>query len=288
MSSNKPIWFDQPSSDTEVTTINIGDISPHKIMVCTPVHGDTSMHYTQSVLKFQQDCVARKIMCSFTLYKSSLVTQGRNLCVAEMMNHKDNYTHLLFIDSDIDFQSSTIFAMLEKDKDVIACPYPLKSFDWDKAWRRLTVKKDIKNADQLSKAGYTFPLKVPNKDKVIVEEGIAEVTHAPTGCMLIKRNVFEKMMKHYPDHKIYQPNFVNGKERSTENFYNFFDTLHDKKTKRYYGEDFGFCQIWGEMGGKIYVYVKDFITHVGEYQYCGRFWDELTHMKRVDPKPKIK
>ena len=97
MSNNNPIWFDQPLNDTEVTTINIGNISPYKIMVCTPVHGDTSMHYTQSVLKFQQDCVSRKIMCSFTLYKSSLVTQGRNLCVAEMLNHKDNYTHLLFL-----------------------------------------------------------------------------------------------------------------------------------------------------------------------------------------------
>ena len=62
------------------------------------------MHYTQAVLKFQQDCILRKILVSFTLMKSSLVTQGRNLCVAEMLNHEDGYTHLLFIDSDIDFQ----------------------------------------------------------------------------------------------------------------------------------------------------------------------------------------
>jgi hypothetical protein len=47
--------------------------------------------------------LAKKNTGSFTLLKSSLVTQGRNLCVAEMLNHEDNYTHLLFIDSDIDF-----------------------------------------------------------------------------------------------------------------------------------------------------------------------------------------
>jgi hypothetical protein len=29
------------------------------------------------------------------------------------------------------------------------------------------------------------------------------------------------------------------------------------------------------MGGKVHVYCMDYITHVGEYQYCGRFWDEL-------------
>ena len=52
-------------------------------------------------------------------------------------------THLLFIDSDIDFQSKTIFTMLEKNKDVISCPYPMKTFDWDKAWRRMTTNTEL-------------------------------------------------------------------------------------------------------------------------------------------------
>ena len=182
--NNEPIWFDKPSKngDTEITTINIGTKSPHKIMVCTPVHSDVSMHYCQAVLKFQQDCMQRKILVSYTLMKSSLVTQGRNLCVAEMLNHPDHYTHLLFIDSDIDFQSKTIFTMLEKDKDVIGCPYPMKTFDWDKAWRRMTTKhRAVNDKDDLAKAGYTFPLKVEDPTKIQVEDGVAEVTHAPTG-----------------------------------------------------------------------------------------------------------
>ena len=98
-SPNKPIWFNKP--EEEVTEIHVGNVSPHKIMVCTPCHSDTSMHYTQSVLKFQQECIQKKIQVSFTLLKSSLVTQGRNLCVSEMLNHEDNYTHLLFIDSEL-------------------------------------------------------------------------------------------------------------------------------------------------------------------------------------------
>ena len=117
---NKPIWFGEESV---VETIDLSEPkpeskSPHKIMVCTPVHSECSIHYTQALLKFQQDCLMRKILVSFTLMKSSLVTQGRNLCVAEMLNHPDNYTHLLFIDSDIDFQSKTIFTMLEKNKEL--------------------------------------------------------------------------------------------------------------------------------------------------------------------------
>ena len=121
---NEPIWFNEDTYQTikqtntnssgVVTTINIGDRSRYKVMVCTPVHSDVSMHYCQAVLKFQQECMRKNMLVSFTLMKSSLVTQGRNLCVAEMLNHADKYTHLLFIDSDIDFLSKTIFNMLEK------------------------------------------------------------------------------------------------------------------------------------------------------------------------------
>ena len=81
--NNEPIWFTKtdPTKNSKVngegvTEINIGMYSPYKVMVCTPVHSDVSMHYCQAVLKFQQDCMQRKILVSFTLMKSSLVTQG--------------------------------------------------------------------------------------------------------------------------------------------------------------------------------------------------------------------
>ena len=53
------------------------------------------------------------ILVSFALLKSSLVTQGRNLCVANFLKDANNYTHLLFIDSDIDFKFDTIMKMLK-------------------------------------------------------------------------------------------------------------------------------------------------------------------------------
>ena len=285
---NEPIWFNKDKTVVEnkdtyqtiktntVTEINIGEQSPHKIMVCTPCHSDVSMHYTQAVLKFQQACWAKKIQVSFTLLKSSLVTQGRNLCVAEMLNHEDNYTHLLFIDSDIDFNSETIFKMLDFDKDIIGVPYPMKTLSWDKIWRRNNLKQTtINSGDDLSKIGFTFPVKVNNPESIVVDQGLIELTHAPTGCMLIKRNVLEKMIKEYPHLEIFQPTIINGVEVKKENMYNLFDTLHDPKTKRYFGEDFGFCQRWVDIGGKVYAYIDDYITHVGEYSYCGRFKDDL-------------
>jgi hypothetical protein len=308
--ANEPIWFNvekqeeanadtyqtiktnKVSSEENANEVYLGT-SPHKIMVCTPCHSDVSMHYCQAVLKFQQACMRKNMIVSFTLLKSSLVTQGRNLCVAEFLNHEDKYTHLLFIDSDIDFNSNTIFKMLDFDKDIISVPYPMKTMSWDKIWRRLNTKEGaINNASELARAGFTFPVKVKDPNSITVEKGLAELTHAPTGCMLIKRNVIEKMIEAYPHLEIFQPTNINGKEEKKDNMYNLFDTLHDPKTKRYFGEDFGFCQRWADIGGKVYGYIDDPISHVGEYSYKGRFKDDLWQatrpVKSVDDTTKIK
>ena len=304
MQNNKPIWFNEDKTtfanedtyqtikhnkvDSNYTEINLGPRKAlYKIMVCTPCHSEVSMHYTQAVLKFQLECMKRNILVSFSLLKSSLVTQGRNLCVAEFLNHEDHYEHLLFIDSDIDFNAETIFKMLEADKDLIACPYPMKTFDTEKMWKKIHNTDMVKTEKDILPSGYMFPIKI-GKNELIMDNGVIEVSHAPTGCMLIKRKVIETMIEKHPELEIYQPTINNGKEVKKDNFYNLFDTLHDVETKRYFGEDFGFCQRWTDMGGKIYIYALDYITHVGDHQYCGRFYDMLTGMKRVDVGKKIK
>jgi hypothetical protein len=303
MQNNEPIWFGEKTTnankdtyqteklekvDSNVTEINLGKSKPScKIMVCTPCHSEVSMHYTQAVLKFQLECMKRNIMVSFSLLKSSLVTQGRNLCVAEFLNHKDNYDYLLFIDSDISFKSETIFKMIDADKDIIACPYPMKMFETDKMWKKIKETDMVKSEKDLLSSGYMYPIKI-GKNELIVDKGVMEVTHAPTGCMLIKRNVIDKLIAKHPELEIYQPTVINGKETKKENFYNLFDTLHDPETKRYFGEDFGFCQRWTDIGGKVYVYVMDHISHIGDHEYCGRFYDMLTGLKRVDVNKKIK
>ena len=209
MQNNEPIWFGEGVETIDLTNKPTMVNPKYKIMVCTPMHSGASIHYVQAMLKFQQACIMNNIVVSFTLLKSSLVQQGRNLCVADFISHTDNYTHLLFIDSDIDFQHKTIFTMLEKDKDIIACPYPMKFLDWNKMFKKLQ-RHGAKDADYMSKLGFTFPIKMKDPKKFNVEEGLVEVTHAPTGCMLIKREVIEKMIKHYPELEIYQPTIING------------------------------------------------------------------------------
>jgi hypothetical protein len=282
---SKPIWFDKNINERVV------DISgpKYKIFVATPVHSECSIHYTQALLKFQKQCMMNSIMVSFSLLKSSLVTQGRNLCVANFLKDPTNYTHLLFIDSDIDFKFDTILKMLKFDREVIATPYPMKHIHWDQIWDRVQKGK-IKNIEELKRAGHAFPIKLDNQKgkEIPVVDGVIEVSHAPTGCMLIKKQVFDKMIKAYPNDKIEQATIINGIALVDEYNYNFFDTIHDPETRKYYGEDFGFCKKWTAIGGKCYCYVSDDITHVGEYAYNGKLMDNLDISKTVDDTDKNK
>ena len=263
-SNIKPIWM-KPEG-----------LSPYSIMVATPVHSDVSIHYTQALLELQKECMKRKVGVQFVIMKSSLVTHGRNLCVASFLDSQ--CSHLLFVDSDIDFKASSIFKMLEKDKDIICIPYPLKTMMWDKGMDSIK-KGSIKTEDDLKRSMNTYPMRVENPNDIIIDDGVIEVTHSPTGCMLIKRKVIQDMIKHYPDKGIVQKTVLNGKYVEKPNLWNFFDCLHDPETKTYLGEDFAFCKLWKDIGGKCHAYIKDDIWHIGEHQYMGKFADELINNK---------
>jgi hypothetical protein len=243
-----------------------------KLFVATPVHSDVSIHYMQSVFKLHAKCNENKIPIMLQLMKSSLVTQGRNLCVSYFLN--TDFTHMLFIDSDILFEADSIFKMIEKDQDVLSIPYPMKVIHWDKVMMKW---KDIPtmNYKQASTSGNTFPVRIKGDENDIdVENEMIELSHSMTGCMLLKREALEKMIKAYPDLTIKQKTMFDG-EHVNKNMYNFFDTYYDKKEKLYYGEDFAFSRLWTKIGGKCMALITEYITHVGEYQFMGRLVDEM-------------
>jgi len=263
----EPLWKNNTSKE---------EIKPYSIFVATPVHSECSIHYTQALLELQKIAFQKKIKIKFQLMKSSLVTQGRNLCVAGFL--ESDFTHMLFIDSDIYVQAESILKMIERDKDVISIPYPLKTMMWDKAMDRIHDNQ-IKSIKDLKTALNTYPMRVADDNDIKVNKGVMEVTHSPTGCMLIKRDVINKLIKAYPDKGIVQKTVINGEYVDKPHMWNFFDCIHDPETKTYLGEDFSFCKLWKDIGGKCYAYIGDTIVHVGEHQYEGRFVDELKPTK---------
>ena len=101
------------------------------------------------------------------------------------------------------------------------------------------------------------------------------------------------MIEEYPHLEIFQPTNINGKEEKKDNMYNLFDTLHDPKTKRYFGEDFGFCQRWADIGGKVHAYIDELYYPTLEsilivVDFRDDLWQATRPVKLVDDTTKIK
>ena len=246
--------------------------TPNSLFVVTPCMGTLVLSYVKSVLELQAICFHKKIQTKFHMVHSSLVTQGRNLCVKDFLN--SNCSHMLFVDSDIEFDPTSIPVMMAHDKDIVLTPYPMKVFDWDKARRQAA-----KSGKPIEDCPHYFCLEFPNRNKIESKGGLCENIRGPAGCMLIKREVFEKMMKAYPKLKIKQKQLVNGLMSTSENVWNFFDTDFNAETGVFLGEDYAFCKRWVDIGGKIYANVDAYITHYGTHGFRGRFIDEGKKVK---------
>ena len=246
-----------------------------KIFIGTPCYGGMiTADYFKSCMQLVALAASKKIELQFgTIGNESLITRARNTLVQLFMD--GDYTHLMFIDADIAFNPEAVIRMLEYNKDVVTGIYPRKTIDWIKVKKRLKENPDMPE-DELLAASLQYNLNVKDPNKILLEKGFIEVMDGPTGFMLIKRNVFERMAKVYPELKFVPDQHINqshDKEFEYHNTsdwnYTFFDTMIEPQTKRYLSEDYAFCRLWQNMGGKIYADIKSGMTHYGNYAFRG-------------------
>lgn len=243
-----------------------------KLYVTSPTTGLVDIHYMKSIFSLQAECHKRKTGITLHLHKSSIVTFGRNGCTAGFLS--SDCTHMLFVDTDIQFNEQDIFKMIEADEEVTLIPYPMKWMDWKKS-KELYEKHKI----PVNKGGYHFPIQVMNEDNFESVNGWMEIKRGPAGCMLIKREAFERMIKYYPELKVRQNHLVNETTKNMEHSYNFWDTEFIKETGQIVGEDFAFCDRYRKAGGRIFALIDSEISHHGNYPFRAKFIDECAKIE---------
>ena len=84
-------------------SIDISELRKRKIFIATPMYGgNCGGQYTRAMIELQKICSEYEIQTEFFfLFNESLITRARNYCADEFM--RSDYTHLMFIDSDIGF-----------------------------------------------------------------------------------------------------------------------------------------------------------------------------------------
>ena len=255
--------------------VKLEELKQHKLFVATPMYGGMNHGlYMKSCLDLQTTMMRYGIEIKFSfLFNESLITRARNYLVDEFL--RTEYTHLLFIDSDINFNAQDVIALLALDKDVIGGPYPKKSMNWGNIAHAARNHPDLEAKKLESLVGeYVFNV-VKGTQQFQVTEPL-EVMEIGTGYMMVKRDVFDKMKVEYPTIK-YKPDHVGQSNFDGSRYIHaYFDTVIDTKesivgggSDRYLSEDYMFCQMWRKMGGQIYLCPWMKTQHIGSYAFTG-------------------
>jgi hypothetical protein len=255
--------------------VKVEDLKKHKLFVATPMYGGMNHGlYMKSCLDLQSVMSKYGVEVKFSfLFNESLITRARNYLVDEFL--RTDYTHMLFIDSDIHFNPQDVIAMLALDKDVIGGPYPKKSMNWGNIAEAARKHPTMEPRELENLVGeYVFNV-VKGTEQFQVSEPL-EVMEIGTGYMMIKRHVFGKLEEAFPQLR-YKPDHVGQANFDGSRYIHaFFDTIIDTKdsatgggSDRYLSEDYMFCQLWRKIGGSIFLCPWMRTQHIGTYAFTG-------------------
>ena len=273
--------------------IDLEILRKRKLFVATPMYGGQCHGmYCKSTADLSKLCTHYGIEVKFFyLFNESLITRARNYCVDEFM--RSDYTHLMFIDSDIGFDPNDVLTLLalmdtdnpDNDKHIMCGPYPKKTIAWEKIKRAVDKGFADDNPGELERfvGDYVFN-PAGGQQQVRLDEPV-KVLEGGTGFMMVTKYAFEKFNEAYPDYS-YRPDHVRTKNfDGSREIMMYFQALIDEKTKRYLSEDYMFCQWMQKVGVPTWMCPWMKLAHTGSYTFGGSLTDmaQLGASATADP-----
>lgn len=224
-----------------------------KLLIATPFYemkgySPYIMSLVQTIIMLNKSNI---VVDYWELSQDSYIDRARNTLTNKFLN--SDYTHLFFIDSDHGWDGISFLNILKHaDKDIVAAGYPCKN-KWNFYGCVLKTQPGYETRlfdDGVSRCG----------PPVVTEEGLVEALFAPTGFMMIRKEVFQKLSECFPENCYTEMGKVQ---------YNFFGRIPPL------GEDSSFCQRWRDAGGKIHVQPDCTISHYGIKEYKGNYLQEM-------------
>lgn len=189
----------------------------NKILVAVPTVGQVEIEYVNSILRLSRTTPADIIHSA-----GSLVYVARNSFVKQAID--ENYSHLMFIDSDMVFNADALNVLLYHDKDVIS----------GSIFSRVQPYKPC----FYEKLSLGEPGEIICEHVKVLQDGLQEVEGVGTAFLLIKTQVLKDIIEKF---KLYPFQPITG-----------------------YGEDLSFCLRTRQCGYKIWVDNDLTIGHIGK------------------------
>jgi hypothetical protein len=210
-----------------------------KILIAVPAYGDNiKAQCVTGIVRTVKALSAKGIQTEFWTVSSPSVVGSRNVIGSRIVS-ETAFSHLLFIDNDMEFAETVILRMLDAGKALIGCICPRKTI------HPQTVE--------------SFNIRTRNRPWNM-QDSMFRVDGIGTGIMLVDRTVFVTLASTAPQKPLLQATW-----KVSYPVYGFFDCPNDL------GEDFAFCERWTKQGGEIWALVDPTIGHIGDFTYRGDF-----------------
>ena len=184
------------------------------------------------------------------------VVETRNAYISIWYFNYPMYTHLLCIDSDMDFTPDLIQDMLVFDKPLVGCFY-----------RRKCDKVDF------------VGLVLEGEHQSV--NGFLPVQSVGMGITLISRDCITRMIEAYPEllHDVPEdgPPLEMFSGQQLKKVFRCFDKFPMGYANL--AEDYSFCKRWRDIGGEIWANIAHPIGHVGVKLFSGSLREEVERDK---------
>ncbi len=152
------------------------------------------------------------------------IQRARNTLVTKFL--QSDASHLFFLDDDVSWPAEAALRLIDSPWPVSFGAYPMKSEMLD------------------------FPVVLqthPETHQPMGRDGWISATGAPAGFLCIKRVALELMAQSYPDRE-----YVDRDRLGNEKWRAFDLFPQGVNDGVWWGEDFGFCNLWRALGGMIW------------------------------------
>ena len=225
----------------------------HKIFIFVPAFGQQITATTfLTTHALQQALAAKNIGGGISTLSFPDIAELRSMAMTIWYDTLKDSSHLLFIDADMGFSPDLVLDMLLFDEPIVGTIYPQR-------------RVPLSWAGSGSGAATT-----ERRGNFMLVEGVG------MGCTLIRRDVVTTMLEKMPelvDTRLHlHPAGDTLKQAGTNRLIRAFEKL-DLPDRGVVSEDLSFCIRWNQCGGKVWAAIGHRISHVGPYDYAGRYLD---------------
>jgi hypothetical protein len=201
----------------------------------------------ESVYSLGQWLTKEGIHNALSWYSGADIEEIRNLFVTAWYDGRPEFSHMLFVDSDMGFHPALIRDMILFNKPLMGVMY----------------------AKRKQPPGIVGMLPEGHGTKDVVN-GFMRSEGLGTGVMMISREVITKMLEQIPRlSKPIQASLADAAGMSLTRIIHAFDKI--KNDEYQLSEDMSFCRRWVAIGGEIWANVDHRISHVGPFDYAIRY-----------------